>query len=85
MPNQLKTDENGDIITCPVIGWNTGIMAESAILLAIDYIETLEEFAAGGKSVQLALTPPQALELSGKLSSLANRLLQPPGPEVTRH
>jgi hypothetical protein len=60
-------------------------MAESAILLAINYIETLEESATGGKSVQLALTPPQSLELAATLTRLANRVLEPPSAGVTRH
>ena len=85
MPNPLKTDEIGDIVLCPVVGWATAIMADSAILLAIDYAEAPEEIETGGKSVQLVLTPPQSLELLENSRSLAERLLQPPPPGTTRH
>ena len=52
-------------------------MAESAVLLAIQYIETLEEFESGGQSIYFALTPPQCLELAEKLTKLAKLVLEP--------
>jgi hypothetical protein len=77
MPNQLKTDENGNIVTSPVLGWTTGTLAEMNVLLAIDYAEKPEDIQTGGKSVQLVLTPQQSLELAAKLTTLAQQILKP--------
>ena len=40
---ELRTDENGNIVTMPVTGWITGTLAEIAVLLAFQYAETQEE------------------------------------------
>ena len=78
MPNQLRKDKDGKIASSPVIGWTTGTLAGLGILLAIDYADSPEELQTGGKSVQLALMPQQALELAQKLTTLANKVLGPP-------
>jgi hypothetical protein len=77
MPTKLRTNKDGQIATCPVLGWTTGTVGGVAILLAIDYAETPEQIQTGGKSVQLVLTPQQSLELAEKLTTLANKTLDP--------
>ena len=78
MPKQLKTDKNGNIATCPVLGWTTGTLAEVGIILALDFAEKPEDIQTGGRSVQLALTPQQALQLAEKLTALAKIILEAP-------
>ena len=78
MPTNLKTNKRQKLITTPVIGWTTGTLAGISVLLAIDYTEKPQDIQTGGKSVQLALTAPQALELGEKLKTLANQILNPP-------
>jgi hypothetical protein len=78
MPDKLKTDQQGNIISFPVIGWTTATFAGTAVLLAIDYAESAKDMETGGKSVQLALTPHQALELGERLTTLAKHVLTPP-------
>lgn len=72
----LQTDAQGNIITKPVIGWTTGILAKISVLLAIQYIETPAEFETGGKTLQFVLMPQQCLELAEKLTTLAQHVLQ---------
>jgi hypothetical protein len=73
----LELDAAGNIILKPVIGWTTGV-AEIAVILAVRYADDLASLETGGKQVQLLLTPPQALELSEKLTTLANKILNAP-------
>ena len=76
MPD-LETDSNGDIITKPVTGWITAPVAEIAVLLAIQYVETPLALETGdNKSIQLVLTPQQCLELSERLTKLAKSLIE---------
>ena len=76
MSIQLETDRNGQIIAKPVIGWTTATVAGMSVILAIRYIETLAEIETGGKSLQLALTPQQCLQLSETLNKKAKRILE---------
>ena len=77
MSLELKKDENGDIVTMPVMGWVTGTVAEIAVLLAIEYSETSQEIDTDRKLVQFGLTPQQSLQLAEKLTTLAKRVLEP--------
>lgn len=78
---QLKTDENGDIITYPVTGWHTVLAAGTALLVAFQYIEREEQFANGERAqVQLVMTPRQCLDLAGQLTNFANNLVGPAPP-----
>jgi hypothetical protein len=83
MAQHLETDEKGNVMLKPVTGWTTGPVAQIAVLLAIEYVETPEELETGGrKSIQFVLTPPQCLELAEVLARQAKRLLGdslPPG------
>ncbi len=83
MPKNLETDKDGKLIVNPDIGWTTGTLAEVGVLLAIDYSERPQDIETGGKSVQLGLTPQQSLELAQKLTTLANKLLNPPPASKT--
>ncbi|MGC2212931.1 MAG: hypothetical protein WA400_18030 [Silvibacterium sp.] len=72
----LVTDSNGNVITMPLTGWNILPMAGSAVLLQAQYVETPEELERREhRIIQLALTPPMALELAEALSKVANPLM----------
>jgi hypothetical protein len=71
----LETDANGMVITRPVLGWTTVTVAESSVILQMQYAETPQELKTGGRSIQFVLTPPQCLELAETLTKQANRIL----------
>jgi hypothetical protein len=77
---ELRTDENGNIVTMPVTGWITGTLAEIAVLLAFQYAETQEEIGNANKQIQFVLMPQQCLELAEKLTTLAKRVLGDESP-----
>jgi hypothetical protein len=78
----LKRDEDGNIETKPVTGWITGAIAESAVLLAIQYAEKPEDIDSGvSNQIQFVLTPQQSLELAAKLTTLANKVQQALHPD----
>jgi hypothetical protein len=74
----FELDSDGKIITKPVTGWTTAVVAEIAVLLAIQYIDHPQEIETGGKQIQFVLMPQQCLELAEKLTTLAKRVLEPP-------
>jgi hypothetical protein len=79
---ELRRDAKGNVITQPLTGYGLTLAAGTVVLLAVDYVNDPRELEAGAQQhrVQLLLTPPQALELSGALRDHANRALQaPPG------
>lgn len=75
----LEKDKNGNIITHPVIGWITGTVAESAVLLAIQYAETPLALEKGEyKSLQLVLNPQESIVLAEALKKQGTFLLEAP-------
>lgn len=75
---KLETNAAGEVVLRPVMGWTTSPIAGTAILLRVNYAETPPELQTGGRHIQFAMTPEQALELSQTLTSLAHRILQAP-------
>jgi hypothetical protein len=74
---ELEIDQSGNVVTRPLTAWTMMPVADIAILLAIQYVETPVELETGDKhQIQLVLTPKQGLELAEKLTKLAKRLLQ---------
>ena len=71
----LETDANGLVVTRPVLGWTTATVAETAVILQIQYSERPADMNTGGKSLQFVLTPPQCLELAEVLTQKAKRIL----------
>ena len=76
MRPELAKDQDGNILTKPVTGWITGTLADIAVLLAIQYLESPLETENGDKLIQFVLTPQQSLEIAQKLTTLAKRLLE---------
>jgi hypothetical protein len=79
--NDLEMDNNGNIVTRPVLGWTTVPAMGTAVILAIQYAETPQELKTGGRRLQLVLTPQQAQELAATLTTQAARVLSAPGPD----
>ncbi len=71
----LQTDQDGNIIVSPVLGWASGPLPAKAVFLAVQYAERPEEIETGGKSIQFVLTPQQCLELAQRLTKLANDVI----------
>jgi hypothetical protein len=78
--SDLEKDLDGNIILRPIVGWTTGTVAGTGVILAIQYIEALEELESKGKRIQLALLPAQCLELAEILTQLASTILAPLPP-----
>ncbi len=72
----LKLDNDGNIVTKPVTGFRTRLIAEMAILLSVDY----QEKPNGPElSIPLLLTPEAALDIAQALNSAANKIFMSPG------
>lgn len=72
---KFELGPDGNIITCPLLGYTIAPVAETAILARIEYAENLDQVRAGGMAVQLVMTPPQALEIAAILTKQANHIL----------
>jgi hypothetical protein len=85
MPNNLDNltkDENGNIVTRPMTGWTMFSLADIAVGLAVEYVESPHQLETGSrKSLQLALTPQACLELAEALTRQARRLLDSTLPQ----
>jgi hypothetical protein len=79
----FELNKQGLIIIRPVLGWTTApIAAETTVILRLQYAETPAEVQTGGRALQVALTAPQAIELSQVLAKQAENALRdrPTGP-----
>jgi hypothetical protein len=75
--SSLEKDNDGNVITKPVTGWTTGTLAGIAVLLALEYADSPLELETGhSKSIQLALSAQQSLELAERLTKLGKSLLE---------
>jgi hypothetical protein len=75
--HDLETDESGNVILRPVVGWDTAQQANSAVILTVGYLALEHEKAqsAVGNSIQFRLTPLQCLDLAAALQTAAQPLL----------
>jgi hypothetical protein len=80
MSGDFKTDDNGNIVTKPVTGYTTGLVMNSAVILAIEFLslrntdpQTVEE-----DSIQFVLTPAQCQELAEVLARAAMAVVPKP-------
>ena len=70
----LKRDAHGNIVTYPMLGWDTAVVAESAALLVHHYSENVADIDTGGRTVQLVMTPQQCVSLAEALNRLAQAI-----------
>ena len=73
--SEFTTDDSGNIILNPVVGWRTGSLAGVAVLLQVRYADSPEDIGTEGKAIQFALNPDKCLELAEALTKQARRLL----------
>jgi hypothetical protein len=72
----LQLDDDGNIVIKPVTGWTTRHLAQAAILLVVNYVDTPEELEIEeSKAIQLAMKPAQRLQLAEALTMAAKTLL----------
>lgn len=75
---KLKSFSNRDIVGCSVTGYELRAASDTALLLTLEYVETIEQLETGGrKTFQAILTSQQALELSESLKESATLMLRP--------
>jgi hypothetical protein len=72
--SQWDTDEQGNIVVCPVIGWHAAPAFEMSCVLRILFAANDAELETGGRALQLAMTPAQAEQLAGDLLAIAKHL-----------
>ena len=74
----FEAGPKGIIDLCPLLGWDTAILAGSACGLRLSYAPDLAAIRTGGRSLQLSMTPIQALELAHALRRMAERAMATP-------
>jgi hypothetical protein len=74
-------DGQGNIISQIVTGWVSATAAETAVILAIRYLENPPENEIESQA-QFVLSAQQCLELADLLTRQANRILHPPDGTV---
>ncbi len=78
-----ETDNSGTVIGKPVKGWTVTDTSRVAVLAAIQYAETPEEFdREDSKSIHLVLTAPQCLDLADALTRAARDVLRSHSPRT---
>ena len=79
MDEQYLRNEKGEISMMPLIRWNIDKF-DVGIFAQLQFAETPEDLAEGMLgTVQLAISPEQALKLADRLETLANRVLSSQG------
>jgi hypothetical protein len=72
----FETDANGYIITKPVTGYVSDVVANMAVILAVKYAEDEEALDRGeSKSIQFVLTPKQCFDVAETLTKQAKRIM----------
>lgn len=78
MSIELQRLPNGDIVACPMTGYELRTAADVGLLLVIEYVETKQQLETGErKTLQAMMTPQQALALSESLKNSATLILTP--------
>jgi hypothetical protein len=68
------TRANGHIKLCPLAGYSTVMIADTACGLRLEYVETPEALQTGTfAAVQLSMLPGQARELAQALFGMADK------------
>lgn len=81
----FELDENGEVPTKPLKGWNIGHVGGVALLLEVHYAETQEELETGQEhALCLAISLPLALQLSDVLRKYGEAFLNQSSPAGTQ-
>jgi hypothetical protein len=75
----------GMSFSTPLTGWISAPIAESAILLQVQYLQDERSDLASPERIQFVLHPKQALELAELLQRMAARILAQGRPDIQGH
>ena len=58
--NVLETDEYGNIMAKPLIGWSVTTVEDVTVLAAFEYADSPSKLKTEGRKIQFELTPAQS-------------------------
>ena len=76
--NVLESDEQGNVVAKPVMGWSVTTLQGAAVLAAFEYAPSPSELetANDGRKIQLELTLAQSLQLAASLTEVVSHILK---------
>jgi hypothetical protein len=83
MADKWDLDASGNIVLNPVMGFQVGTGAETAVLARIQFARSEDQLRKGGEALQFALSPKIAIELAEDLRKTAEKILNLPRPTKT--
>lgn len=79
---EFRTDEHGNIMLMPMVGWELRHIAGTLMIVGIEYTQSQQELEIGiTRTLPLVLQPALARDFGEALKKQANKLLTeiPPG------
>lgn len=76
-PIQLKADGQGNVILQPLQQWGVAPVADTVLILALEYLQGEPGKTPQVQQADIALTPQQALDLAEALETAAKIILTP--------
>ena len=73
--NVLETDEYGNIMAKPLIGWSVTTVEDVTVLAAFEYADSPSKLKTEGRKIQFELTPTQSLRLAASLTGVVSHIL----------
>ena len=73
--------EDGAVKAAPLLSWACAPLEDVFVLVNLRYARSRDEMASGGQSVQMTMSPQQALELAEALRTRAETVLRRRSPE----
>jgi hypothetical protein len=72
--NVLESDDHGNVVAKPVIGWSVTTIKGETVLAVIEYADSQSEIKPEGRKIQFDLTLQQSLRLAGGLIDVVNHI-----------
>lgn len=76
MADEWAKDERGNIIVCPLVGYEAAIAFGTGIAVRLEFVDQPVEPGSPILAVQLAMTPAQAEEFGRVLLQTAERIVR---------
>lgn len=74
----FESDQKGNIVTKPVLGFSSAVIANMAVLLIVSYADTPEALETDeAKAIQFAMSPEQCFDLAEIFIKQAKRIMDP--------
>jgi len=74
--NVLETDNRGNLLEKPVVGWSVTTDRSITVNAAFEYEDSASVMRPHTEKIQLGLTPQQALQLAKGLTDIAKGILR---------